>query len=629
MNKLFILWVALAAACCLSCTDDDDDENPSVNSGEKGTISLVVNDYSVSYLTIHTFREGDPVTVNWGDGSEERFKAVTAYDPYDQEINGYWIEELEHSYANDNPHTITITGHIKGLKYEGYGLALLDASQCPGLVELDCCDNEITSLNLSNCAALAKLCCEDNDLRSLNLSGCTALQELKCSGNELTALDASGCTALKTLDCSDNRLATLKTDGCAALIELNCANNDITALNLTDNRALEALDCRNNRLTELDITPCTRLKSLHCQGNTITSLDVSQCPELEDFQGWKQGDWSRSYSFAGHPRVGAVSFTMTIDGKEYAFVGLGRNENIANSRNKTLRDFWRFDGHTWVQQDSFPGAGRYGAVAFVAGGKAYVGTGYRPAVAANEMDIYYNDFYEFDPAQPQGSQWKKTPATTLPGEGRWGAVAFSLGGKRYVGTGFAEGSRVLRDMWEYDPATDEWQETAFIGDSRGGAVAFVVDGKAVVCLGSSSMSSSSYCEDVNIFDGKTWTVSPNPLRDLSGRNWDDNYGRIPRSYAIAFTSSIDGGTEKGYIATGAGNYANSCWEYDPREDRWREVVELPAMMSSRAYAVGFTLNNYGYVTLGGSALTNVGDALTWKFTPGADENEDNDYTPQD
>ena len=39
--------------------------------------------------------------------------------------------------------------------------------------------------------------------------------------------------------------------------------------------------------------------------------------------------------------------------------------------------------------------------------------------------------------------------------------------------------------------------------------------------------------------------------------------------------------------------------------------------------------NYGYVTLGGASVGNVIDADMWKFTPGIDEDDDNDYAAGD
>jgi len=46
----------------------------------------------------------------------------------------------------------------------------------------------------------------------------------------------------------------------------------------------------------------------------------------------------------------------------------------------------------------------------------------------------------------------------------YGAIAFSIGNKGYVGTGYAK--RRLNDFWEYDPNTDTWsQKASFISIS--------------------------------------------------------------------------------------------------------------------------------------------------------------------
>ena len=44
--------------------------------------------------------------------------------------------------------------------------------------------------------------------------------------------------------------------------------------------------------------------------------------------------------------------------------------------------------------------------------------------------------------------------------------------------------------------------------------------------------------DVYTFDGTNWERK-RPLQDLDG-SWNDDYGKIPRSYAMAFTSTLDG-----------------------------------------------------------------------------------------
>lgn len=341
------------------------------------------------------------------------------------------------------------------------------------------------------------------------------------------------------------------------------------------------------------------------------------------------GDWSRSYSFSGRPRTGAVTFTLNGE----AYVGLGHNESV-EGLDKELKDFWKFNGSRWVAVESFPGEGRYGAVAFVVkeGGKevAYVGTGFR---SVGGQETYFADFYRFD-----GEHWDKNVAMTLPevkdrpGEnnGRRYAVAFTLNNKGYVGTGLASGDLVLNDMYCFDPTKsgdDRWSDAEFNGEPRMGAVAFVIGDKAVVCLGSKVASGqSSYVYDVKIFDGNTWADGKS-VKNEDRVNWDNDYDKIARAYAVAFTSTRGDKGNRAYIATGIGSYRNTCWEYDIVEDRWYEVTEMPSLMTPRGFAVGFTLNDYGYVTTGGSSIASPVDTDCWKFTPNVEEDSDNDYSP--
>ena len=340
------------------------------------------------------------------------------------------------------------------------------------------------------------------------------------------------------------------------------------------------------------------------------------------------GDWSRGYPFSGRPRTGAVTFTLNGE----VYVGLGRNEDV-EEKDKYLTDFWKFNGTRWVSVASFPTYGRAGAVAFVVGEEghqvAYVGTGYREYLG---KETYYDNFYTFD-----GVSWDTTTVIKLPKPadrkdgGRRDGIAFSLNGKGYVGTGLVSGGMVVNDIYCFDPSKSgdaAWSNTEFRGEPRCGAVAFVIKDKAVVCLGAAAASGSNFRRDVYTFDGTTWQ-DREPLYDQDGRGFDNDYNQIPRAYAVAFVSSKDGGVLKGYVATGNGSYPGTCWEYNIDTDRWDEVTELPAAMNRRAYAVGFTFNDYGYVTTGGSTMNAPLDIDTWKFTPGIDEDDDNDYAPRE
>ena len=342
------------------------------------------------------------------------------------------------------------------------------------------------------------------------------------------------------------------------------------------------------------------------------------------------GDWSKSIEFGGSNRVSAVSFKSS---KGVVYVGMGLNTN-SNKPDQNLTDFWKFDGNSWkrVENGNFPDpiGGRTGSVAFVIGNKAYVGAGWRQAYSGDKTDRYFSDFYVFNTDtetwETDGDGYLTTDIRAFAKDtvdcAFHSGIAFSVDGKGYAGTG-KTADRVLQTIYKFDPATSTWTNAEFPGDSRYGAVTFSIENQVVVCLGNSG---SKNVEDVWAFNGTTWTRKA-PLADRDG-GWNDDYPKIPRTYAVAFTSNLDSktGVAKGYIAAGTGN-GNTCWEYNIETDRWDEVTKFSAAMNSlRVGAVGFSLSNqYGYITTGGTSLANSNDNSTWMFIPGIDEDDNNDY----
>lgn len=333
------------------------------------------------------------------------------------------------------------------------------------------------------------------------------------------------------------------------------------------------------------------------------------------------GDWAKSNAFPGEFRVNAVSFQYG----DVVYVGMGYNPDLKTT-DKYLKNFYSFDGNSWSSGiENFPDAGRKGCVAFVIGDTAYVGAGFRDKQSAGvKADIYYSDFYKFDLKNKKwaksGDKYLKTDIMDYVSVDTvfckfWGGIGFELKGKGYVGTGQVNG-QLSKALYEYDPQTGGWKPMFIDGDARVGGVVFKLQGKAVICLGSAGNDNAT---DVLVFDGTSWEKKA-PLRDLDG-SWNDDYGKIPRSYAVAFTSNLDG--DKGYVAGGVGTI--TAWEYRLEEDRWYEVTEFPSAMTTRIGGVGFSIKGYGYVTVGGSSLSAANNNSTWKFIPGVDEDDKNDY----
>lgn len=255
MKQIYILLVAMCAIAFTACSDDDNTKDPidDDNGGEEMITAVYEPEYEYDLeLNIGTFKEGENITIDWGDGGISEFTSfatdswVWGGDELHYAIIGQG--EVIHKYPNYNAHTITIKGKIKEF-YCHDVLTKLDVSKCPALVNLYCCYNNISSLDVSKCSALTKLRCDENNLTSLDVSKCTALTELHCGVNNLTSLDVSKCTALTILSCGNNNLTSLNVSKCTALTELHCSSNNLTSLDISKNTALTFLNCRDNNLS--------------------------------------------------------------------------------------------------------------------------------------------------------------------------------------------------------------------------------------------------------------------------------------------------------------------------------------------------------------------------------------------
>jgi Leucine-rich repeat (LRR) protein len=166
---------------------------------------------------------------------------------------------------------------ISNLNCRNNQLTSLDASKNIFVENLDCSGNQLTSLILSNSTALKSLSCFNNQLTNLDVSKNTGLFNLGCSNNLLKSLDVSKNTTLGYLTCSDNLLTSLKmNNNNTALLVLNCDNNQLTSLDASGNKAMTSLNCINNQLITLDVSENIALTSIVCTNNQLTSLTMSK-----------------------------------------------------------------------------------------------------------------------------------------------------------------------------------------------------------------------------------------------------------------------------------------------------------------------------------------------------------------
>lgn len=170
------------------------------------------------------------------------------------------------------------------------------------LKELQCQNNQLTSLNLSGLPNLLDLSCGNNQLTSLNLSGLTSLTKLVCYVNKLTSLNLDGTTGLEFLDCSDNKLTSLDVSKLTKLTTLKCYSNQLTSLDVSKLTNLTRLECYGNQLSALDITPLTELTDLVCgyqkSGNLTLVLTLTSAQETMWYSTWLSSDYYNTRNVA-------------------------------------------------------------------------------------------------------------------------------------------------------------------------------------------------------------------------------------------------------------------------------------------------------------------------------------------
>jgi hypothetical protein len=279
-----------------------------------------------------------------------------------------------------------------------------------------------------------------------------------------------------------------------------------------------------------------------------------------------QNSWVQKSSLSGVARSGAVSFVVGTN----AYVGSGY------SGTAVTKDFWKYNpvNNTWYAIADFGGNARQNAVAFVVNDTVYVGLG------DNGYPNYtkYKDFWKYNPST---NAW--TRKADFGGTARTGAIAFTIGNKGYVGTG-ADDTGELKDFWEYNPATNTWVQKADFGsDKRKNAVGFAINGKGYVCSGWSFISGTTIMSDVQEY---------NPLTDKWTEKIFADGSLTKKQSAGCFVLN-----NKAYLISG--NNTNSVVVYDPVANTLSSETNFgPAGETQRNYPVAFAINGQGYAGLG-------------------------------
>ncbi len=189
--------------------------------------------------------------------------------------------------------------------------------------------------------------------------------------------------------------------------------------------------------------------------------------------------WTQKADFGGTARYDAVAFGINDKG----YVATGFDGTF-------LKDFWQYDpsADTWsVASAGFPGSKRMQAVSFVNNNKAYLVTGTNNGTAVNDFwsfDPTANKWTQLRDITNVSTDPYDDAYTDII---RSNAVAFVAGGYAYLTTGISAAGSYLSTTWEYNFTQDTWaSKTPYERPSRQGAVAFTLLNSGYVATGRSS-----------------------------------------------------------------------------------------------------------------------------------------------
>lgn len=178
--------------------------------------------------------------------------------------------------------------------------------------------------------------------------------------------------------------------------------------------------------------------------------------------------WTKKSDYPGTERFAAASFTIN----DKAYVGSGTTNAFT-----LLKDWYEYNPTTdsWTSIADYPDL-RTGAASFSIGNYGYVGSG------DDNTPGLLKSFYKYDLAN---NTWSAIhDCSTISGTGRRGAVGFTLCNKGYIVNGLDGLGNNLKEFWEYDPNSDNWnQKTDYAGNASENSSAFVIGCKAYVGLG--------------------------------------------------------------------------------------------------------------------------------------------------
>ena len=251
-------------------------------------------------LTFYIYNSINGQIINFPDANFKA-KLLMANTNYNiaTNYNGY---QMKIDTNNDGEIQISEAQNVYRLIIQNYNLTNLSGIEnFTNLIELNCADNLLTTLDVSNLNELATFRCDRNRLTNLNVNQLSNLRIFYYGGNYLNNINLTHMTELVELGCNNNQITNLNINILTNLRFLFCDNNLLTNINISNLTYLRNIWCANNLLTDINLSNQVFVATLHLNNNlflkninikngqnftyqnlTSFNMNFSDCPNLEN-----------------------------------------------------------------------------------------------------------------------------------------------------------------------------------------------------------------------------------------------------------------------------------------------------------------------------------------------------------
>lgn len=228
----------------------------------------------------------------------------------------------------------------------------------------------------------------------------------------------------------------------------------------------------------------------------------------------------------------------------------------------------------WTQRASLGTHGRHRGTGISIGTKGYMGLGHYNGAGPN---IVLKDWWEYDPATNSWTQ--RADYIGNNGNGNYASLALGMDEYGYVGGGQVGSDQ---NLYRYDPVNNEWTLMGPMPTNYVNREGFVINNRGYAMSGSS----------LREYDPTTNTWSSKNTMPFSVWSWNSAF-------------AING---KGYVKSNS-----TFWEYKPLLDEWISRASFPGLAS--AGGSSFAQNNKGYFVCGYDGSFSQVQRELWEFDP--------------